>query len=222
VRDVLARNDAEALRYFFLGAHYRVPVSFDVEKLGEGRVVFPSLDEAERRVDYLYTTRETLLRTASGASAEWTGAPDIVREAIGRVLEALDKDLNTPVALSILGELAKAANELGLSIPRLKKDAAAQARARGHAAAAIIALDTCCKPLGLMLAPPEEFAARTRARRLQIRGLEAATVDAKVAERTAARGAKEFARADAVRAELEAMGVEILDAAGDTSWRMKV
>ena len=222
VRDVLARNDAEALRYFFLGAHYRVPVSFDVEKLDGGRVVFPSLDEAERRVDYLYTTRETLVRTAAGADAAWTGAPDIVREAIGRVLEALDKDLNTPVALSILGELAKAANEIGLSIARLKKDAAAQARARGNAAAAVHALDGSCKPLGLMLASPEEYATRTRARRLQIRGLEAAAIDAKVAERTAARAAKDFARADAVRGELDAMGVEILDAAGDTTWRMKV
>jgi cysteinyl-tRNA synthetase len=222
VRDVLARNDAEALRYFFLGAHYRVPVSFDVEKLEGGRVVFPSLDEAERRVDYLYTTRETLLRTASGAAADWGGAPDTVREAVGRVLEALDKDLNTPVALSVLGELAKAANELGLSIPRLKKDPAAQARARAHAAAAVLALDGSCKPLGLMLASPEEYATRTRARRLQIRGLDAAAIDAKVAERTAARAAKDFARADAVRGELEAMGVEILDAAGDTSWRMKV
>ena len=47
-------------RYFFLGAHYRGPVNFDLEKLADGRVVFGSVDEAERRVDYLYGTRDAL------------------------------------------------------------------------------------------------------------------------------------------------------------------
>jgi cysteinyl-tRNA synthetase len=47
VKDVLARNDAEGLRYFMLGTHYRGPLSFDVEKDGD-RVRFPGVDDAER------------------------------------------------------------------------------------------------------------------------------------------------------------------------------
>ena len=35
--------------------HYRGPIQFDTEKK-DGRVVFPGVDEAERRVDYLYAT----------------------------------------------------------------------------------------------------------------------------------------------------------------------
>ena len=41
--------------------------SFDVEKLADGRVVFPGVDEAERRVEYLYATREALVAAAAGA-----------------------------------------------------------------------------------------------------------------------------------------------------------
>ena len=59
IQQVLDRNDGEALRYLFLGAHYHAPVSFDLDKQPDGRVVFPGLDEAERRVEYLYATRGT-------------------------------------------------------------------------------------------------------------------------------------------------------------------
>ena len=58
IAQVLERNDPEALRYFLLGTHYRGPLSFDLEKLAtDGRVVFPGIDEAERRVEYLYDTQ---------------------------------------------------------------------------------------------------------------------------------------------------------------------
>ena len=83
-------------------------------------------------------------------------------------------------------------------------------------------LASACEPLGLMQAAPEAFAARTRARRVAIRGLDAAAVDAKVKERADARAAKDFARGDAIRAELLAMGVELLDAGGGTSWRVTI
>lgn len=222
VRDILARNDPEALRYFFLGAHYRGPINFEIEKLEGGRVIFPSIDEAERRVDYLYTTRDVLVAAADGAAPLPEAAQPIVREAPEKVLDALDKDLNTTVALSVIAELTKAANDPAQHPSRLKKDPAAQARARGAAAAAVVALDACCKPLGLMVASPEEYAARTRERRLRVRGLEAAVIDAKVKERVDARAAKDFARADVLRAELTALGIEVLDAGGATSWRVLI
>src|SRR6202034_3839312 len=57
IDDVLTRNDAEALRYFLLGTHYRGPLQFDMEKdEATGRVTFPGVDEAEGRVEYLYNT----------------------------------------------------------------------------------------------------------------------------------------------------------------------
>ena len=51
------------------------------------------------------------------------------------------------------------------------------------------------------------------------RGEDAAEIDALVAEREAARGARDYARADAIRDELAARGIEILDTRDGTRWR---
>jgi cysteinyl-tRNA synthetase len=74
-----------------------------------------------------------------------------------------------------------------------------------------------------MQATGDAFASRTRERRLGIRGLDANAIDAKVKERTDARAAKDFARGDAIRAELAAMGVELLDTPGGaTAWKVSI
>jgi cysteinyl-tRNA synthetase len=230
IKDVLARNDAEALRYFLLGTHYRGPLNFDVEKKDDGRVVFPGVDEAERRVDYLYGTRDALA-DASGALPEGSAAAPpalksqakVVDEAPKRALEALDKDLNTPVALAVIGELAKAANEIVQHVAKLKKDPNAQLAARHLAARARESLAACCAPLGLMQASSEEYAARCRERRLAIRALDASVIDAKVKARADARASKDFAASDALRDDLVGMGVELFDApGGETRWRVLV
>jgi cysteinyl-tRNA synthetase len=227
IAQILERNDGEALRYFLLGAHYRGPVEFDVEKRTDGRVVFPGIDEAERRVEYLYATRASLEVAAAGAAADVSGesaAAKVARGARERVLAALDNDLNTSVALSVLAELGHAGNELVLHAAKSKKDPKAAAETRAIAAAIIQALDSCCVPLGLMLATAEAFFVRTRERRLRLRGLDAMAIEAQVEARAAARAAKDFARADAIRAELARLGVELQDVpgAGKTTWRVTV
>ncbi len=185
IAQILERNDGEALRYFFLGAHYHGPIEFDLEKLGDGRVVFPGLDEAERRVEYLYTTREALV--SAGALAAPGSPPSgaqatLLLEAPERVLCALDNDLNT----------VRGSERPGRGGARRQRgrpgDGASARRTRrprrelaALAAAAVESLDACCRPLGLMQAPAERVRRRGRAsRRLKLRGLDAAFVDAKV------------------------------------------
>jgi cysteinyl-tRNA synthetase len=224
IAQVLDRNDGEALRYFFLGAHYHSPIEFDVEKLDDGRVVFPGLDEAERRVEYLYVTREALVAAAKPAALPASAQATLLHEAPERVLSSLDNDLNTSVALSVIGEVARVGNEVVQALGRRKKDPAAEARGAALAAAAVRSLDACCRPLGLMQAPAQVFLARTRERRLKLRGLDAAVIEAKVKERVDARAARDFARGDAIRAELSALGIELQDipGGGGTSWRVAI
>jgi len=50
-------------------------------------------------------------------------------------------------------------------------------------------------------------------------GLEAADIDALIAERTAARAAKDFARGDEIRDTLAEAGITLEDKDGVTSWR---
>jgi cysteinyl-tRNA synthetase len=225
IKDVLDHNDPEAYRYFVLGTHYRGPLSFDVEKHEDGRVTFPGLDEAERRMDYFYAARDALASIAGEHAATESnilqGQAAVVATAKEKVLDALDRDLNTPVALSVLAELGKAANEIVMQAPKMKKDPAKLEALQGLAASAVHSLQAACAPLGLMQATSEEYWARTKARRLRLRGLDHTKIDAKVAERTEARKAKDFARADAIRKELAQNAVEIFDAGGDTSsWKI--
>jgi cysteinyl-tRNA synthetase len=234
IRDVLARNDAEAFRYFLLGTHYRGPLNFDLEKKPDGRVVFPGVDDAEKRVDYFYATQDALGLAAGGvaapsgpcagnAPAPLKAQAKLIDDAKERVLQALDKDLNAPVAVAIVGEVAKAGNEIVLQMNKLKRDPAAHDAAKAVAAKAAAVLAECCVPLGLMQTPSAEYAARCRVRRLGLRGLDASTIETKVRERIEARAAKDFARGDALRGELSAMGIELFDSpSGETSWKVLV
>jgi cysteinyl-tRNA synthetase len=226
IKDLLERNDPEGYRYYVLGTHYRGPLSFDLEKLADGRVIFPGVDEAERRIDYLYTTRDALVAAADGAAAADSnilqGQAKIVDEAREAVLVALDRDLNTPQALSALAELGKAANEIVMQVPKLKKDPAKYEAVRALAAKAIRALDAACAPMGLMQAESEAYWARTRSRRLRLRNLEAAAVDAKIVARSEARKAKDFAHADALRKQLMEWGVEVLDTGDTSTWKIGI
>ena len=137
------------------------------------------------------------LRQALAAPANpGTGAALDPQPARDRFVEAMDDDLNTPQALAALFDLARDVN---------------RASAEGRSVvAAQETLRELAGVLGLSLREPEtagdaEFAAR---------------VDALVARRAELRAARDFAGADAVRAELAAMGVELADSpSGPTTWR---
>ena len=225
IQDILDRNDPEGFRYYVLGTHYRGPLSFDVEKAGE-RVTFPGIDEGERRIDYLYTTRDALVAAAAGAEAADSnilqGQAKIIDDAREGVMTALDRDLNTPQALSVIAELGKAANEIVMQVPKLKKDPAKNEAVRALAAKAIRALDAAVAPMGLMLADSKDYWARTRARRLRLRGMTEAQVEAKIRARSEARASKDFAHADALRKQLAEWGVEVLDTGDTSTWKIGI
>ncbi len=221
IRDVLERNDAEGFRYFLLGTHYRGPLSFDCEKKENDRVVFPGVDEAERRVEYLYGTWDKLREASAGAEPKSDGSAigNLFSEAHERLLSALDHDLNAPAALAVLADLAKAANETATQALK-QKDPAKKGALAALAALGKSALESSAGTLGLLLTPSDVFFTRTRERRLRIRGLLASAIEEKIAARKKAREDKDFARSDEIRKELLEQGVEILDGQGASTWRV--
>jgi cysteinyl-tRNA synthetase len=224
---VLERNDPEGFRWFLLGVHYRGPLRFEIDTK-DGRPVFPGVDEAERRVDYLYATTLRLNELAGlGLTAPAKSPPELSahRDAIARALEqgeqGLDDDLNTPVALASLGELARIGNEVCDLAAKRKKDAAFTAAASVVARAALSAIEKLSNTLGVLGTPPSEYMARTRERRIRLRNLSVEAIDEKVEERNQARRDKDFQRGDAIRSELSALGISLRDSATGTEWSIE-
>jgi len=228
VTDVFERNDPEAFRLFLLSAHYRGPIQFETEKLADGRVVFPGVDEAERRTDHAFAAiRRLESLVTAGATAPAKLPPelgpyrDAGSRAVAQAEAALDDDLNTPVALAALTELTKLGHELADLALKRRKDAAFAGAAGTTAVGLLASIKRIVEQLGLMQATPDEYAARTRERRLRLRGLSEGAIDAKVSERSEARKNKDFARGDALRDELAALGIALHDGATGTSWSIE-
>jgi cysteinyl-tRNA synthetase len=198
IRDVLAKHDAEGLRFFLLGTHYRRDFNFSDLILGE----------AELRLAYLYETLEKVDRLAADV------APAAGDPLLERCRAALDDDFNTPQVLGLLAEAFTSANTLcdlkGKRTPEQKATLAA------FAAAARAVGET----LGVLGRPPREALLALRTRAAARRGIDGAAVEARLAERTAARKAKDFARSDAIRDELLAGGVAIMDGPEGTTWKV--
>jgi cysteinyl-tRNA synthetase len=75
--------------------------------------------------------------------------------------------------------------------------------------------------LGLFASVPAVWLAAQAQRRLAASGLDETAIAALIAERQAARRNRDFARADQIRDQLAAQGVELLDSKDGTSWKMK-
>jgi cysteinyl-tRNA synthetase len=198
VRDVLARYDGEGLRFFLLGTHYRNDFNFSDA----------ILDEAERRLGYLYETIQKAERLAGDAG------PGAESPFVAPCRAALDDDFNTPQVLGLLAEAFTAANALadrkGKKSPQEKAELAAFARDVRAVGAT----------LGVLLRPSGEALRALRDKAAARKGIAQAWVEGRIAERTEARKAKDFARSDAIRDELLAKGVAIMDGPEGTSWKV--
>jgi cysteinyl-tRNA synthetase len=197
ISDVVAKFDPEVLRLFLLGTHYRNPISYSDA----------ILQEAERRLRYLYKTLDKADRIAEGASP--AGETTTVVEDARR---ALDDDFNTPQVLAVLAEAFTQANVLadqrGRRTPEEKSRLAAFARDAREIGTT----------LGIVQRRPVEALRAIREKAAARRGIDPVEVQARIAERAAARKAKDFTRGDAIRDDLLARGVAILDGPEGTAW----
>ncbi|MEY1661084.1 cysteine--tRNA ligase [Isoalcanivorax beigongshangi] len=151
------------------------------------------LNQARATLDGLYYA---LLGRGDAVSAE----ADYQLPDDHPVLAALCDDLNTPEAISALHRLASELN---------KADAADKPRRKAELLAA-------ANLMGLLQQDAESWFHQGKAG-----SLDADAIEALIAERTAAKSARDFARADAIRAELEAADVILEDTREGTRWTRK-
>jgi len=214
---------AEALRFFCVSHHYRSPVEFEIEAVRDAHgeatgVKFLSLEAADRRLEYFYTTLAKIDAVIAqggdgGAGAVVAGGDALVPAA----REGLEDDFNAPVVMAALGEAAKLANKLLEDGKGIDKQMRRRSLARlGRELREVGGV------LGVFGSDPGSYLAERRDRLVKRKGIPVTTVDAQIAARVAARAGKDFARADAIRAELAAQGIELLDRPdGTTDWRVR-
>jgi len=93
VREILAKYDAEVVRFFIARAHYRSPLNYSNQHL----------DDAKHALTRLYTALKGF--DAAPTTIDWANPYS------ARVREALDDDFNTPEAVAVLFELANELNK---------------------------------------------------------------------------------------------------------------
>jgi len=177
VHGLLEEFPGEAIRLALLKSHYRQPLDFT--KAG--------IAEAKRELDGFY-----------GALRGVDANPDQDTE-IPAVTGALSDDLNTPLALSHLHELAGSIN---------KADAVEKPEIAGRLLAAGVLL-------GLLQQDPEDWFKGDASED----GIEDAAIDALIEERNQARADKNFARSDEIRDQLAEAGVLLEDGSDGTTWK---
>jgi cysteinyl-tRNA synthetase len=216
-RDCFRLNEPEAMRYLMLTVHYRAPLSIDWSTdSASGQIDgCPQLDDAERRVEYLYRTRERLLAIPEARLTDAGEVPDELAQFPEHLVRSLDDDLNMPVGLAAVAELLKQVNELAERAKTKKGQLP-----RLGVAAALRGFDVLGRVFGLGGDDPTALLARIRTRRAARLGLREEDVDRQIAERVAARNARDFARADQIRDEIAARGIELMDSPAGTTWRI--
>jgi cysteinyl-tRNA synthetase len=188
--EFLDHHDPRAYRLLVLRARYRSPIEVTPETVTDAEKALERLDTLARR----FGVGALLAGTASGYVVEGTAPADGVDPAALSAFRArMDDDLDTPGALAGIFDLVTAAHT--------RADAGDQEEGRRLAATAAV----LAAALGL-----------------DLRG-EDAVVDEEtaglVAERDAARAAKDFARADALRDQLTALGWTVEDTPAGTAVR---
>ncbi len=196
IREVTERLPPEALRLFLVSTHYRSPIRFSLE----------GVEESFRALVRLY---ETLARAETGVGPASGPAPALFPPTprLEPFVAAMDDDLNTAGGVAVVFDLVR---ELNRSLDAGDPRGSAEVRDDLRRVGAV---------LGIAERSPREFLESERVRALAAAGLTASDVERRIAERTAARQAKEWKRADEIRDSLAAKGIALEDEAGGTSWR---
>ena len=198
VRDIVAQYDPQVLRYLMLSAHYRSPLNFSADLMASAKASYERITTCMENLNFRIANAEKAGAAADVALSEAEQAVLAEAEKCRAEFEkAMDDDFNTADALAGVFDLVKVINTSvtegsSLSMMQALKEE----------------LNELCGVLGL-IAERESGASDD----------EAAWVEGKIAERQAARKAKDFAKADAIRDELTAKGIILEDTREGVKWK---
>ena len=187
VRDIAARYDLQVLRFFMLTAHYRSPINFSSELM----------EAAKNSLERIRTAVSNLNYIAANGGEDNISA--VEREQINKAAgiaegfnKAMDDDLNTADAISVIFELVKYANVT-----------ASEGSSKEYASALKAMITGFTDVLGIA-AEKEETVDNE--------------VEELIAQRQQARKDRDFAKADEIRDRLTALGIILKDTREGVKW----
>lgn len=182
IRDIVKKYPYRVIRFFMLSAHYRSPINFSDELLAQSENGLTRIDTcAENLAFYIENATGSVEKDFS--------------EYKQKFVEAMDDDLNTADAISVLFELVKDVNTV-LADNNLSKEAAQNA---------YNLLKELCDVIGIF---KEEKADDLEAE-----------IEKLIEERQQARKDKNFARADEIRDYLKEQGIVLEDTPQGVKWK---
>ena len=181
VKEALGSNSPEVLRFFLISSHYRSPLNYSNE----------SIDEARNALDRLYNSIKDL---------NYKNTDYIKSEFTDRFHNAMKDDFNTPLAISILFEIAKEIN----SFKKKEKNEEANSLASE--------LYNLSRIIGLLEENPKKYFQT---------GISVSDEDIQnlISKRNQARLNKDFDLSDKIRDDLLDMGITLEDKDTGTIWR---
>ena len=199
VREVLARYDAEVVRFFIVRAHYRSEINYSDQHL----------DDAKGALTRLYTALKAV--PAIAAPIDWE------LPLARRFRDAMDDDFNTPEAVAVLFQLVNEVNHsksaqatillksLGNILGILQRDPVDFLQGRRDVTVRLTGVEAKTGVGNVTVSTSSSLSNE------RIEGL--------IEQRDAVRKAKNFAESDRIRDELLAAGIILEDGPAGTTWR---
>jgi cysteinyl-tRNA synthetase len=213
-KNLLARHQPETIRVLLLSTHYRSPIHFGEEPLGESARAMEAFERLFAR--YQRVTGKPFYplpcrnRREGDAAVAATG--DDVKALREKFLAAMDDDFNTAIAIATLFDFVRVANKF---IDQHALEAKKPAAELAALDAMMLVLRELTGTLGLFLKAPQAKAGGAD------EGLVAKLMELVIEIRANARKSKDFATADLVRKKLTEAGIVLEDRPDGTGWSRK-
>ena len=189
IRDIGKKYPLQVIRFFILSAHYRSPLNFSDTLVEAAKASLERILNAVSRLEDAKETAPDRELTEDEKKQE-----EQLAEYVTRFEKAMEDDLNTADAISVIFELVKFTNS------NVTSDSA-----KGLVEKALNTIRQLCDVLGIITKVEKEILD--------------SDIEALIEERQAARKAKNFARADEIRDTLAAQGIILEDTREGVKWK---
>ncbi|WP_025321663.1 cysteine--tRNA ligase [Deferrisoma camini] len=216
IHEVLKQVHPEVLRVFLLGHHYRSPVDYTDQALHDAAAGLDRLYGLLERADGVLRGRDV---PAQVPVSELGNGSRAVHEAVLGLFyqfeHAMNDDFNTAEAL---GHIHRCAREVGAFLHEGFDPQSHHLAVVRYAAESLRKLGAV---LGILQDDPVAYREARRKGGAATLGIDPEWVERKIAERAAARKARDWATADRIRDELAERGVVLEDGPGGTRWKVR-